>query len=183
MVDAGGSAPSLETQPPSTSLSPNHDEESTKHGRTDSAVGFGPTTPSRHLSPAVFEGSPSVADTMFSPLSRRLTDTDIKATEILRELCPTDEVSSNQILRVGWHNLATSSMVHSPAAADELGPGQIEMIFISIKSPAISRFLESQTGFKFDTDGIIHMTRPFKVLIQNAAALGDQLKKLESKYR
>lgn len=74
-------------------------------------------------------------------------------------------------------------MVHSPAAADELGPGQIEMIFISIKSPAISRFLESQTGFKFDTDGIIHMTRPFKVLIQNAAALGDQLKKLESKYR
>lgn len=159
------------------------------HERTDSAIGFGTTTPgfgtttpSRYLSPAEFAGPPSAADMMFSPLSRRLTDTDCKATEILRELCPVDELSGNQILRVGWHNLATSSMVHSPAIPDELDPARIEMIFISIKSHAISRFLESLTGFKFDTDGLLHMTRPFKVLIQNAAAIGDQLKKLESKY-
>ncbi|KAJ4387636.1 hypothetical protein N0V93_008233 [Gnomoniopsis smithogilvyi] len=122
-----------------------------------------------------------VSETKFAPLSRRLTETDTKATELLRELCPTDESSENHILRVGCHNLSSAVNSNSIAISDP-DPEQVEMIFISIKSRAISRFLEAQTTFKFDSDGLIHVTRPFKILIQNAVAIKEQLAKLESKY-
>lgn len=136
-----------------------------------------------HLTKAEMAGSQDVSETQFAPLSRRLTETDTKAIELLRELCPADESSENHILRVGCHNLASSSVVKSSSTAKgEPDPEHIEMIFISIKSRAISRFLEAQTGFKFDSDGLIHVTRPFKILIQNAVAIKDQLTKLETKY-
>lgn len=128
-------------------------------------------------------GSQDATETVFAPLSRRLTETDTKAAEIIRELCPADDCSDNHILRVGCHNLASSSAINSTSTAPGgPDPNQIEMIFISIRSPAISRFLEAQTGFRFDSDGLIHVTRPFKVLIQNAAAMKDQIRKLETKY-
>lgn len=132
------------------------------------------------IQPAVTQ---DVSETKFAPLSRRLTETDTKATEILRELCPANESAEKHILRVGCHNLASSSVVNSEStAAGDPDPRHIEMIFISIKSRAISKFLEAQTGFKFDSDGLIHVTRPFKVLIQNAVAMKEQLAKLETKY-
>lgn len=126
------------------------------------------------------------SETVFAPLSRRLTETDTKATELLRELCPEDELADCHILRVGCHNLSSSSSVSNSAStspvASEPDPGQIEMIFISINSQAISRFLETHTGFKFDRDGVIHVTRPFKILIQNAAAIKEQHAKLRGMY-
>lgn len=183
MVDApiaGDIAPYLEAQSAFASLSPEHKEDGTKYEKLDSAVYLEITAPSTQLNPDESTGSssPAAADTVFIPLSRRLTDTDTKATEILEKLDHGQYYRpDDQILRVGWHNLAAS-----PMAPEELGPEQIELIFVSIKSHAISRFLESRTDFKFDTQGLLHIARPFKVLIQNAAAIGDQLKKLESKY-
>ncbi|KAJ4421175.1 hypothetical protein N0V82_003940 [Gnomoniopsis sp. IMI 355080] len=139
--------------------------------------------PSIYPTKAEIAGSQDVSETKFAPLSRRLTETDTKAIELLRELCPADESSEKHILRVGCHNLASSSVVSSSSTVKgEPDPEHIEMIFISIKSRAISRFLEAQTGFKFDSDGLIHVTRPFKILIQNAVAMKDQLTKLQTKY-
>lgn len=138
---------------------------------------------SNQLTTADIGGSQEISETMFAPLSRRLTETDTKSTEILRELCPAHESSENHILRVGCHSLASSSVTNSTLTTDcDPDPEKIEIIFISIKSRAISGFLEAQTGFKFDSDGLIHMTRPFKILIQNAAAIEEQLNKLESRY-
>lgn len=138
---------------------------------------------SNHLTTADNVGSQEISETTFAPLSRRLTETDTKATEILRELCPANDSSENHILRVGCHSLASSSVTNSSLTTDgDPDPESIEIIFISIKSRAISGFLEAQTGFKFDTDGLIHMTRPFKILIQNAAAIEEQLNNLESRY-
>lgn len=138
---------------------------------------------SNQLTTVNIASSQEMSETIFAPLSRRLTETDTKATEILRELCPANESSENHILRVGCHGLASSTVTNSSLTTDgDPNPERIEVIFISIKSRAISGFLEAQTGFKFDIDGLIHMTRPFKILIQNAAAIEEQLNKLELRY-
>lgn len=141
------------------------------------------TSPDDQSNTTQVAGSPEVSETMFAPLSRKLTETDLKATEILRALCSANKSSENHILRVGCHKLASSSVTSSTSVTDgDLHPEQVEIIFISIKSRAISGFLEAQTGFKFDHDGLIHTTRPFKLLIQHAATMEGHLDKLKSKY-
>ncbi|KAL8310283.1 hypothetical protein RB597_010213 [Gaeumannomyces tritici] len=61
-------------------------------------------------------------------------------------------------------------------------PAQVDVLGIRINSRPIASFLESQMNFKVDCLSITQTSKPFRLLIRNAAAIQHQLDALEAKY-
>jgi len=92
----------------------------------------------------------------------------------------TSEVDQNHFLRVlyKWESEPTD---HSDGAKPK--SNNIDILAIRLYSKPVAVFLQRIARYQLHKDNLVLMTKPFRLLIQNASAIQDHIRKLQEKYR
>lgn len=92
----------------------------------------------------------------------------------------TSEVDERQFLRVLYQGGSTQN--DTTTSADP-GP-DIDILALQLFSAPVATFLENMApGIMLHNDNLLRLTKPFRLLIQNAEAMKDQMKRLQERYR
>jgi len=91
----------------------------------------------------------------------------------------TSEVDERHFLRVLYQGSSTPS---SPTESLDPGP-DIEVLALQLYSAPVATFLEKLAQHQVHKDHLVRLTKPFRLLIQNADTIRDHLKRLQEHYR
>ncbi|KAL8398473.1 hypothetical protein RB596_005847 [Gaeumannomyces avenae] len=166
----------------------------TEHVKSGTEAKKGGSGDNRHVDGRASEGKDTKRDaevdedqilTSFHDYQREET---LVFTELDREGSFCDESESfiskdpHYVLRVlfKWNGTYRDPKKHDSLVQPD--PAQVDILGIRINSRPIASFLEKQMNFKVDCLSITQTSKPFRLLIRNAAAIQHQLDVLEAKH-